>query len=85
MTPTRRQHDISQEQPRGFEIESVESVHARGCEGVHSTRLVAASHLVAVLDRMVTGVTDGDHKMAAELRCSVVTINATDSRCNRSI
>ena len=67
MTPARRQHDISQEQPRGFEIESVESVRARGCEGVHSTRLVAASRLVAGLDRMVTGVAGGDHKTAAEL------------------
>ena len=47
--------------------ESIDSVHARGWEGVHSTRKVTARWLVASLDRMVTGVAGGDHKTAAEL------------------
>ena len=85
MTPARRQHDVSQEQPRGFEIESVESVRVRGCEGAHSTRLGEANRLVAGLDRMVTGVAGGDHKTAAEPAVFGVKINATNLIWNRMI
>ena len=80
MRSARRHCDVSDEHRVESRFESIESVHARGRAGAHSIRLGEASRWVVALDHMVTGVAGGDHKMAAEPRCSSVMIKTTDLR-----